>query len=422
MKKTNLLILAVISLFTACKERSYLEMPVAESLSKASISLAWDTIGAGEMVALLANQTYANIQDGEPGERYTFELSAANGAYHTDSLNYTGEGNFDSSGHAAIHIPSLTRYNDGELLLKVTVGDTIITAKNIKQETVIRNYRDFMYMYYPRRNVRASFVQSRDFAFPDTIFTSAPNDITLNGIYDGQGHKISNLKIIDKSEQSMYSKTVGLFNSAVTGAIIRNLRLELKDTGIYVNNAIACGGLVGFSSRSTIINCSVKGNVIIPGSQTSSCGGLIGDSNQDTIIASGFKGSLIGYFCGGIVGSGFGSMLNLTYGYWYGTMAMGGGLIGYASGGDIANSYAYTYSIDYTYDYYAIQRYMQEATVTNVFASSGTPNTGVTMYDGRNDLIAAVTAYTMTNWPAGVTPPADNKPFKGYDIPKLWWE
>lgn len=408
---------ALLSLLTACTKRSITEFPVAESLSRASVSMTWDTIGAGEMVALLAHQTFAKIKDGRPGESYQFQLSAINGNFNKDSSDFTGTGNCDSSGNATIKIPSLLRYNNGELTLKVTLKDTVITSHTFKQAGVIRTYRDFMFMHYPGST---SFVQSRDFAFPDTTFTGAPNNVNLYSTYDGQGHRISNLKIINLSKEA--GTSVGLFSYA-DGAVVKNLRLELKDTGIYVNNGATCGGLIGFSANSKIISCTITGNVNSIGS-TPICGGLIGKSSNDTVIACGFRGSLTGYACGGIMGSASGSVINLCYGYWNGSMQTGGGLVGYSitTNADITNSYAYTYSIGYNYDYYAIRAGVQTGEFTNVFACNGTANPGVTMLAGRDELFATVTAFTLTDWPAGVTPPADNKPFKGTDIPKLWWE
>jgi hypothetical protein len=404
-------------LFTACTKRSITEFPAAEALSRASISLTWDTIGAGEMVALLTNQTFAKVKDGEPGEPFKFQLSATNGLYYKDSSDLTGSGSFDSSGHATIPIPALTRYNDGELILKVSLKDTVIIASTFKQASVIRTYRDFMFMHYPGSK---SFVQSRDLAFPDTTFTGAPNNVDLYSTYDGQGHRISNLKIINLSKEA--GTSVGLFSYA-DGAVVKNLRLELKDTGIYVNNGVTCGGLIGFSTNSKIINCTMTGNVNSIGS-TPICGGLIGQSVKDTVIACGFKGSLTGYACGGIMGSASGSVINLCYGYWNGSMQTGGGLVGYSitTNANIANSYAYTYSIGYNDDYFAIRAGTQTGDLTNVFACNGLANPGVIMLAGRDELFATVTSFTLTEWPAGVIPPADHQPFKNGDIPKLWWE
>ncbi len=85
----------------------------------------------------------------------------------------------------------------------------------------------------------------------------------FTGVFDGNGHTISNLTINDSA-----SNYKGFFG-CTTGAEIKNLTL----TNVSVNGNLLVGGLAGQSNAGTISNCSVTGTV---SGGRDSVGGLVG--------------------------------------------------------------------------------------------------------------------------------------------------
>ena len=115
---------------------------------------------------------------------------------------------------------------------------------------------------------------------------------------DGQGHKITNLKIEGDSEAN---RKVGLF--ATYSGIIENLTLEgvdidiklhidqnVEDKKTFLQEAFepeeteeeihAVGGIIGYSKDVILKNCKVTGTV---SSETNNVGGLVGHSKEGTI-------------------------------------------------------------------------------------------------------------------------------------------
>jgi len=110
---------------------------------------------------------------------------------------------------------------------------------------------------------------------------------TFGGVFDGDGHAIKNLRIEGK-----YHNYVGLFQTIVQGAEVRNLGI----TDAYVEGSTSLGALAS-RNEGRVLNCystgAVKGNT---------AGGLIGvntgtvaDSNSAVIVSGGdWVGGLMG--------------------------------------------------------------------------------------------------------------------------------
>ena len=139
------------------------------------------------------------------------------------------------------------------------------------------------------------------------------------GIFDGQNHKISNLKINSGSY-------IGLFRSLNEEGIVRNLRLEnvqingnecvggvvADNMGIIQNCSVSgeisangekAGGIVGIASigSNIVIDCVNRANV---SSKNTSVGGIIGESYTIAANCENF-GDISGLrYTGGIVGCG----------------------------------------------------------------------------------------------------------------------
>lgn len=107
---------------------------------------------------------------------------------------------------------------------------------------------------------------------PIGSYTDASVNSPFTGVFDGNGHTISNLQI--NSQDSSY---LGLFGYIADDAVIENLRL----TNVEITGANYLGALVGYAQYSTITNCYSQGKV----TGTDFVGGLIGYAYDYTIIS-----------------------------------------------------------------------------------------------------------------------------------------
>ncbi len=154
----------------------------------------------------------------------------------------------------------------------------------------------------------------------------------FTGIFDGNGHKITNLRIKPRLKGGPEaSKEKGLFGNAKKSTI-KNLFLSIS----AIEGHALVGGLVG-RNGGDIINCYVTGN--IKGHFV--VGGLAGDNDHGKITNSYFTGNVSGeYVVGGLVGSNKGKITNS---YANGNVPGGwndlGGLAG-SNEGEIINCYA----------------------------------------------------------------------------------
>lgn len=154
------------------------------------------------------------------------------------------------------------------------------------------------------------------------------------GIFDGNNHKISNLKIESDNQY------VGMFGY-VNGGIIKNLKLEnVNVKGTNTSSNAYVGGLVGYSNAKT----GTISNVYITGEVTSTknyVGGLIGTNNG--IITNVFSNTKVTgtSYIGGLAGKNSGTISNAyVTGEVIGTGSYIGGLVGENYNGTITNSYA----------------------------------------------------------------------------------
>lgn len=112
------------------------------------------------------------------------------------------------------------------------------------------------------------------------------------GIFDGDGFTISNL-MIDRT--GFGNDNQGLFGH-ITGAVLKNIKLENVDVTSYRNT----GGLVGYSVNGTIEYCEVYGSVSGSGNKI---GGIVGESELSFIENSAFEGTVSGHqYVGGLIG------------------------------------------------------------------------------------------------------------------------
>jgi hypothetical protein len=168
------------------------------------------------------------------------------------------------------------------------------------------------------------------------------------GVFDGQGHTISNLYILDNSGTEKW----GLFHEIDALGTVKNLTLQDVD---ITSNGFRIGGIAGYS-KGLLFNVSVVGGSIegidVGDSQV---GGIVGAMYESGTVSKAFtnvevKGS--GRRIGGIVGSSdvAGSSPSAiviedvySIGAIIGTTASArqvAGIVGYARGTEITNAYS----------------------------------------------------------------------------------
>mgnify|MGYP004656015849 FL=1 len=179
---------------------------------------------------------------------------------------------------------------------------------------------------------------------------------TFASSFDGNGYKISNLKISGTQDMQ------GLFYGLDNGGTIKNVSLENAD----VSGGSSVGALVGSVTRGTINNCNASGSVTGTGFNTGgllgsytypanlencyanvdvkgndSVGGLVGNAGSNTIKKCFATGNVTGSAdrVGGLVGAAYNTNIENCYatGKISGTSSVGG-LVGI--GRNIADSYA----------------------------------------------------------------------------------
>jgi hypothetical protein len=128
----------------------------------------------------------------------------------------------------------------------------------------------------------------------------------FQGILDGGGHTISNMKILSEETRN------GLFGILGPTGIIKDVKLSSVDMTIYrvcCPHNRAAGGVAGYS-YGTVLNCTVSGTIsATPDLEDIGlyCGGIVGD-NKGTVSGCKFDGDIIASIVGGIVGGNSGTV------------------------------------------------------------------------------------------------------------------
>ncbi len=435
MKYVHLYLLVVIILVESCSksnENDNNPSPQTPVKDSTKVSFTLEQIGLSDMFDVFTQTTPSvRISKGKPNRPFSYELTGSNGLKKATDTVIKGTGTLSGSGSADLYFPGLAHYKDGEITIKITLNnpDTTIIAKTQKAEYKIRSYKDFIRIgFYIHGDTSAHYVQTQDFAFPDTVFTRSPCGSYLYGSYDGQGYKITNLSIKATEAAAGSLPDLGLFMAADSGSVLKNIRLELSAQGITSSVDVNAGALVGRIWGSMIINCSVKGKIQVPANGLyATTGGITGFAQKTNIIGCSFRGNITGHTAGGIVGvAGGSSVIDMCYAYTSFEGVYTGGIIGSRTDNvNIANSYAVAST--YPASFLAIAPELKDViVVSNCYANAGTTQNGVTIAALPN-MNASLAALEITvNWPQWVPRPSNNKPYK-YDTDnsapmKLWWE
>ena len=198
----------------------------------------------------------------------------------------------------------------------------------------------------------------------------------FNGTFDGQGHKITRLKINKPT-----TKNQGLFGYTGSSSEIKNIGIVDCD----IKGGKYTGGLVG-RAYGYVTNCYATGTV----TGTSSTGGLVGCADG-TVTKSYATGNVTGTesYTGGLVGRAYGTVTNcFAKGSITGAVETGG-LVGTASD-LVVNCYAICSVIDIgnASNTGGLVGFLYEGIVKNCYATGTVTCTGENHTCGRANLAA----------------------------------
>ena len=153
--------------------------------------------------------------------------------------------------------------------------------------------------------------------------------IDFTGTFDGNGHTINNINIIDEDKtphpgdgDNQFSSDVGLFARLGSGGTVKNLKVTGSVSGGEMG--INVGGIVGANNGGTVTNCTFSGSV--NGGSATNVGGIVG-LNSGTVTDCTNSGGVSGKGnVGGVVGDNSGS-------------SYVGGAVGENDDGSVTNCY-----------------------------------------------------------------------------------
>jgi hypothetical protein len=297
---------------------------------------------------------------------------------------------------------TLTKERHGVLLTQIHLnGDG--TAGN---PYLITNKADLLALAADTGNYDKCFILTADIDLAGTTFTqaviAADTDVatsdfqgtTFNGIFDGNGHTISNLTITDTDQDY-----VGLFGYTY-GATIQNLGVDavnLSTKGIYA------GGLVGYKSGGTVSNCYSTGSVTsyyTAGGLVGLCNGAISNCYSKSSVTSysydSSAGGLVGELYDGTITNCWSEASVASYSSGNGSSVSAGGLVGYQwSNGNIANCYCKgsVVSSDNFPDAGGLVGYADGGTITNCYSSASVASSFSGSYSDSESFTAGLVGY-----------------------------
>ena len=166
-----------------------------------------------------------------------------------------------------------------------------------------------------------------------------PSDNLFVGVYDGQGHTISNL-VINAQDHGFYP--AGLFSHiSGTNTVIRNVNL----VNVTVKGNTIAGGIVGEMSNGAMVeNCSVVNGDIFGFGNVGGIAGLV--RINSTIQRSFSTGTIKGNVAGGVAGNLISSTVQNSYSAADVSGAYIGGIVGMTMNSSIMNTYSIGNSSD----------------------------------------------------------------------------
>lgn len=351
-------IAAVDAAKTAAQNTTYADMAQGTATDEAAIKNAIKLEAVAAINDNNVTVTINKISYNAPIAGTSANPSGTNGSF-VFTVTVTKGGQTQKTGEKTITITATAFTGDGADYSSGAPAGTSSAPRtyNISNETQLRDLAATVnsgttYQY-------TTFVLQNDIALsggdwtPIGILILKDNNFVQHpfyGTFDGNGKKITGVKIVSSSDPSINVSGVGLFGN-VRGTI-KNLGVEAdihsKIVSESINSSTSVGGLVG-KNDGTIINSYATGNIIVEGKMDGVrkvvAGGLVG-WNNGTITNSYATANVTGVsldYLGGLVGLHNGTAINNSYAtgnvICSGVSDSVGGLVGNSNNKLITNSY-----------------------------------------------------------------------------------
>ena len=133
----------------------------------------------------------------------------------------------------------------------------------------------------------AHFVLAADIDYFDNEWTPIGSGVKYTGIFDGNGHKVSNLKVTTYNETANL-QGVGFFGK--TSATIKNLGIENISVIVQPKWGSGVGGMVGYANGGSVTNCYVKDATVSYNASgtTVFVGGFVGKTDSGASFANNY--------------------------------------------------------------------------------------------------------------------------------------
>jgi hypothetical protein len=277
---------------------------------------------------------------------------------------------------------------------------------------IIATAQDLIALGADANNYSSHFVMAADIDFSGRTFSDALiapyiynrfsgqfQGTPFMGTFNGNGHKITSLRIYTKVPSQVQKICLGLFGCIEASGQVINL--NMNNVGVSGDYSGFFGGLAGIN-YGTIINCHIVGASAIQARYDSeTIGGMVG-RNVGTIKNSHATSDIIGgrgddsYVPGGLGGLVGRNIGTITYCYATGRVSAGskskglGGLVGDNRGGTITNCYAIgnVIGLDGSYGLGGLAGY-NDGFITNCYAMGDVTGGNVSTWSWPNGLVVA---------------------------------
>lgn len=280
---------------------------ITSSLDGATVSLIDLTTEGGNPAAISAYKSADNtfeallhpqtisangpfIQVVRNGETYSYGL--AEDITLEANYRYTYTVTVSEQKNLVLTSCTISEWKDGERVETVPAEDyiiddqgtyTVYTGKGLKDVADLIN----------AGNLGINVKLDRDIDLTGVDWTPIANNVQTgsvggySGTFDGQGHRITGLRIENSSEERF--EHIALFKSIGEGGTVKNLQLVNVD---FDAGKSMCSGIAVYN-YGTITACSVTGTLVSSPEGTGSTGGIVYTNNK-TITACWFNGNLDG--------------------------------------------------------------------------------------------------------------------------------
>ena len=229
-----------------------------------------------ERISMSTKEIYCNVGDVisvdtlgieivKPSRKTTFDYTTGveEIVYDADTNCYVAV----SGGNVEIEVKTSNK-EYASFKIAVHIGDGEIVPYFVNNEQTLSK----MSQYGLNRN----YLLMSDIVLTDEFAPIGTDSLGFSGIFDGNGHKISGLKVNSNKEHA------GLFTRIEQGGEIKNLQI----TDFTFNGEFDHVGALAGSCNGTILNVGANGISIVNDKATTVMGGLIGDCTGATIIGA----------------------------------------------------------------------------------------------------------------------------------------